>query len=218
MTPVVAVDGPTASGKGTLARRLADDLGFAYLDTGGLYRATALRLIRAGGDGSDVAAAVAAARGITPADLADPALREEATGNMASKVAALQPVRDALFAFQQDFAANPPDGACGAVLDGRDIGTVVCPDAAAKLFVTATAAARAARRHAELVARGTDVTLANVLEDLRSRDARDMNRATAPLKPAADADLLDTTELDIEAAFFAARKLVTARLERQAKA
>lgn len=216
MTPVVAVDGPTASGKGTLARRLAADLGFAYLDTGGLYRATALRLIRAGGDGSDVDAAVAAAQGITPDDLSDPALREEATGNMASKVAALQPVRDALFAFQQAFALSPPDGAAGAVLDGRDIGTVVCPDATAKLFVTATAAARAARRHAELVARGTDVTLENVLQDLRARDERDTNRATSPLKPAADADLLDTTELDIEAAFFAARKLVTARLERQA--
>lgn len=216
MTMVVAVDGPTASGKGTLARRLAADLGFAYLDTGGLYRATALRLIRDGGDGSDVEAAVAAARDITPGDLSDPALREEATGNMASKVAALQPVRDALFAFQQTFAATPPDGAAGAVLDGRDIGTVVCPDATAKLFVTATAAARAARRHAELVARGTGVTLENVLQDLRARDERDMNRATSPLKPAADADLLDTTELDIEAAFFAARKLVTARLERQA--
>lgn len=216
MTAVVAVDGPTASGKGTLARRLADDLGFAYLDTGGLYRATALRLIRAGGDGNDVDAAVAAAQGITPGDLSDPALREEATGNMASKVAALQPVRDALFAFQQTFAATPPDGAAGAVLDGRDIGTVVCPDATAKLFVTATAAARAARRHAELVARGTDVTLQNVLQDLRARDERDTNRATSPLKPAADADLLDTTELDIEAAFFAARKLVTARLECQA--
>lgn len=216
MTPVVAVDGPTASGKGTLARRLAADLGFAYLDTGSLYRATALRLIRAGGDGSDVDAAVAAARSITPDDLSDPALREEATGNMASKVAALQPVRDALLAFQQAFAATPPDGAAGAVLDGRDIGTVVCPDATAKLFVTATAAARAERRHAELIARGTDVTLENVLQDLRARDDRDINRATSPLKPAADADLLDTTELDIEAAFFAARKLVTARLECQA--
>lgn len=215
MKPVIAVDGPTASGKGTLARRLADDLGFAYLDTGGLYRATALRLIRAGGDGEGVSAAVAAANGITAADLADPALRDEATGNMASKVAALQPVRDALFAFQQTFASAPPDGAAGAVLDGRDIGTVVCPWALAKLFVTATTAARGARRHAELVARGKAVSLETVLEDLRARDHRDSNRAAAPLRPAADADLLDTSELDIEAAFFAARKLVTARLARQ---
>lgn len=215
MKPVIAVDGPTASGKGTLARRLADDLGFAYLDTGGLYRATALRLIRAGGNGEDVLAAVAAAQGITAADLADPALRDEATGNMASKVAALQPVRDALFAFQQAFAADPPDGAAGAVLDGRDIGTVVCPKAPAKLFVTATTAARGARRHTELMARGEDISLETVLEDLRARDHRDSNRAAAPLKPAADADLLDTSELDIEAAFFAARKLVTARLARQ---
>lgn len=215
MKPVIAVDGPTASGKGTLARRLAADLGFAYLDTGGLYRATALRLIRAGGNPDDVSAAVAAAGSITADDLADPALRDEATGNMASKVAALQPVRDALFAFQQAFAANPPDGAAGAVLDGRDIGTVVCPKATAKLFVTATTAARAARRHAELVARGEAISLEIVLEDLRARDHRDSNRAAAPLKPAADADLLDTSELDIEAAFFAARKLVTARLARQ---
>jgi len=216
MTPVIAVDGPTASGKGTLARRLAADLGFAYLDTGSLYRATALRLTRAGGDGSDVDDAVAAAVGITAADLADPALRDEATGNMASRIAALQPVRDALFAYQQSFAANPPDGAAGAVLDGRDIGTVVCPKATAKLFVTATAAARAARRHAELAARGSEVSLAGVLQDLRARDERDTNRALSPLRPAADADLLDTTELDIEAAFFAARKLVTARLELRA--
>ncbi|MDF1722414.1 MAG: (d)CMP kinase [Minwuia sp.] len=216
MKPVIAVDGPTASGKGTLARRLAAELGFAYLDTGGLYRATALRLIRSGSDGEDVTAAVAAAGGITATDLKDPGLREEATGNMASKVAALQPVRDALFAFQQAFAADPPGDAPGAVLDGRDIGTVVCPKATAKLFITATTAARGARRHAELLARGEDIALETVLEDLRARDHRDSHRAAAPLKPAADADLLDTTELDIEAAFFAARKLVTARLARQA--
>ncbi|MEC9344940.1 MAG: (d)CMP kinase [Pseudomonadota bacterium] len=213
MSFVIAVDGPTASGKGTLARRLAAEFGCACLDTGALYRATALRLIRAGGDGTDVAAAVAAARGIDPDDLSDPELRSEATGAMASRVAALQPVRDALFDYQRDFAANPPGGAAGAVLDGRDIGTVVCPDAEAKLFITASAGVRAERRFRELAAKGTETTLEAVLADLQARDARDSGRSAAPLRKADDADLLDTTGLDIETAFSAARALVAARLK-----
>lgn len=213
MSIVIAVDGPTASGKGTLARRLAAHFGFAYLDTGALYRAAALRLLRAGGDGEDVDGAVSAARGIGPDDLADPALREEATGNMASRVAAMQPVRDALFDLQRDFAANPPGGAPGAVLDGRDIGTVVCPDAKVKLFITASAEARAGRRHRELEQQGTDVDYATVLDDLRARDARDSGRANAPLTKADDAVLIDTTNLAIEAAFSAALQACVTRLE-----
>ena len=211
MSIVIAVDGPTASGKGTLARRLARHFGYAYLDTGALYRATALRVLRGGG-GEDVDTAVAAARSIGPGELDDPALRAEATGNMASRVAAMQPVRDALFALQQDFAANPPGGAGGAVLDGRDIGTVVCPEAAVKLFITASPEARARRRHLELTGQGVDIEYTTVLEDLRSRDARDSGRANAPLAKAADAVLIDTTELDIEAAFSAALQACLSRI------
>jgi cytidylate kinase len=213
MSMVIAVDGPTASGKGTLARRLAAHFGFAYLDTGSLYRAAALRLLRAGGDGSDVAAAVTAAQGIGPDDLADPALREEATGNMASRVAALQPVRDALFALQRDFAACPPAGLPGAVLDGRDIGTVVCPDARVKLFVIADVTARARRRHLELTGQGREVAYETVLRDLEARDARDSARASAPLARADDAVLIDTTKLDIEAAFSAALEACASRMD-----
>lgn len=210
MNRVIAVDGPTASGKGTLARRLAAHFGFDWLDTGGLYRATALRLIRSGEARDDVEAAVRAARGIRPEDLADRELRAEATGNLASAVAAMQPVRDALFQYQRDFAARPPGGR-GAVLDGRDIGTVICPDADAKLFITASAEVRARRRFDELTAKGQDVSLETVLEDLRARDARDSGRENAPLKPADDAVLIDTSELDIEAAFSTALEACLAR-------
>lgn len=211
MGRVIAVDGPTASGKGTLSRRLADHFGFAWLDTGGLYRATALRLIRNGGDGTDTNAAVAAARGITEADRTDPELRAEATGNMASRVAAMQPVRDALFDYQRNFAADPPGGAEGAVLDGRDIGTVICPDATVKLFITASEEVRAGRRHAELAAKGQTVSIDDVLADLRARDARDSGRESAPLTAADDAVLIDTSNMDIEAAFSAALEACVAR-------
>jgi CMP/dCMP kinase len=207
---IVTVDGPVAAGKGTLARRLAEHLGFAYLDTGSLYRAAALRLLRAGGDPSDEAAAAAAARAVEAADLADPRLRDQAVGEAASRVAALPSVRAALLDYQRRFATAPPDGQPGAVLDGRDIGTAVCPEAEVKLFVTAEIAVRAARRHAELVARGQHVGLAEVRADLARRDARDRARAVAPLLPAADAHLLDTTNLSIEAAFLAALDIIAA--------
>lgn len=205
---IIAVDGPVAAGKGTLARRLAEEFGLAYLDTGSLYRAVGLSVLRAGGDPADEAAAVAAVDRLNHADLEDPALRDERTGEAASVVAALPAVRAALLDYQRGFAAKPPTGQPGAVLDGRDIGTVVCPDAQVKLFVTASPEQRARRRYQELSGRGEDTTLAAVLEDLRKRDARDAERSVAPLKPAADAHLLDTTNLDIEAAFVAACAIV----------
>ena len=203
---IVAIDGPAASGKGTLARRLAAAFDLAYLDTGSLYRATALRSLRTG------EAPAEAARRITAGDLADPELRSEATGSHASQVSAQPEVRKALLDYQRGLAHQPPDGKAGAVLDGRDIGTVVCPDADVKLFVTASLAARARRRHTELSGRGEAITLAQVEADLRRRDAADASRATSPMKPAADAHLLDTTDLDIEAAFDAARAIVAAQL------
>ena len=207
---VVAVDGPVAAGKGTLGRRLAAHFGFAYLDTGGLYRAAALRMLRAGAPLDDVDALVEQARAISAEDLDDPELRAEATGEAASVVAAQPPLRAALLEYQRNFATHPPKGAGGAVLDGRDVGTVVCPDADAKLFVTASVEARAKRRHDELVARGEDLSLALVRADLAKRDARDSERATSPLTAAGDAHLLDTTKMDIEAAFQAARRIVAA--------
>ena len=196
---VIAIDGPAAAGKGTLARRLAQRLGFAYLDTGLIYRAVARRVLDAGLDPRDAAAAEAEAKALTAADLLRPGLRDEATGNAASVVAAVPGVRAALLAFQRRFAAAPPDGARGAVLDGRDIGTVVCPEARAKLFLTASPEARAERRHQELLARGEASIYAAVLADVKARDERDSGRSTAPLKPAADALILDTTALDADA-------------------
>ena len=207
---IVTVDGPVAAGKGTLARRLAAHLGFAYLDTGSLYRATALRLLRQGGDPGDAKAAALAAAQVSQADLADPALRDEAIGAAASLVAALPEVRQALLEYQRRVAAAPPGGAAGAVLDGRDIGTVVCPEADVKLFVTADVDARSRRRHAELLARGARTSLAEVRAELVRRDERDSARAHAPLRPAADAHLLDTTKLDIETAFRAALDVIAA--------
>lgn len=203
---VVAVDGPTAAGKGTLARALAGCFGLRYLDTGSLYRAVAARILAEGGDPGDPLTAAAAARGLTDADRARPELRSEAVGNAASQVAALPEVRAALLDYQRGFGAEPP----GAVLDGRDVGTVVFPDAAAKLFVTAAAAVRAARRHAELQARGEPADLEAVLADLEARDERDRSRSAAPLRPAKDARLLDTSDLSIEAALAAAIEHVTA--------
>ena len=207
---IVAIDGPVAAGKGTVARRLATELGFAYLDSGTLYRATASRVLRDGGDPADAAAATRAAAGLTPADLAAPDLRSEAVSQGASKVAAIPAVRAALLDWQRGFATRPPGGQAGAVLDGRDIGTVVCPDAPVKLFVTAAPEVRARRRWQELAARGDAVTEAEVLADLLERDARDASRAVAPLRPAPDAHLLDTTEMGIDAAFRAALAIVAA--------
>lgn len=208
---IIAVDGPAAAGKGTLGRRLARHYGLAFLDTGALYRATALHALESGGDPADPAIAEAAARRVTGADIDDPRLREEAVAQAASVVAAIPAVRAALLAFQRDFAARPP----GAVLDGRDIGTVVCPDATAKVFVTASLETRADRRWRELRARGVDVIYERVLQDMQDRDARDSRRRTAPLAPADDAFVLDTTGLDAEGAFRAAASFIDRRLGRR---
>jgi cytidylate kinase len=209
---IVAIDGPAAAGKGTLARRLAQHFDFAFLDTGLLYRATALHLARAGGDPSDWSAAEAAAQRVTAADLDDPELRSETVGTLASAVAAIPPVRAALLRFQRDFAARPPGGKSGSVLDGRDIGTVVCPEAGAKLFVTASVEARARRRAKELQDAGAEAIYLRVLQDMQDRDARDSQRRTAPLRAADDAFVLDTTDLDVDAAFAAARDYVASKL------
>ena len=218
-TPVVAVDGPAASGKGTLARRLAFMLGFDHLDTGSLYRAVGLGVLRGGGDPADAAAAARAARGLRPGDLgpllADPELRADGTASAASKVAAVPEVRAALLEFQQDFARRPPHGR-GAVLDGRDTGTVVCPGADAKLFVTADVEVRAERRLKELLERGVPAIYAAVLEDMKERDARDSQRAVAPLRAASDALVLDTSSLDAEQAFRAALSFIHSKLGRAA--
>ncbi|HJU17951.1 MAG TPA: (d)CMP kinase [Stellaceae bacterium] len=198
---VIAVDGPAASGKGTLARRLAAHYGFAHLDTGRLYRATALLVLTARADPADPQAAEAAARRVEAALLDDPRLGEERVGRAASVVAAIPQVRAALFAFQRAFAAAPPPLAKGAVLDGRDIGSVVCPDADVKLFLTATPEVRARRRVEELRGRGAPAIYETVLQDLKERDARDTQRRTAPLSAAADAIVIDTTALDADSVF-----------------
>lgn len=202
---VIAVDGPAAAGKGTLARRLAAELGLPYLDTGMLYRAVGRRVLDAGADPTDVAAAEAAARALAPADTGRADLRGPAADAAASQVAAIPGVRAALLDFQRRFA----DGH-GAVLDGRDIGTVVFPTADVKLFVTASPQVRAARRHAELLARGAAPPLAEVARDMAERDARDAGRGVAPLRPAADAHVLDTSSLDADDAFAAALGFVRA--------
>jgi CMP/dCMP kinase len=208
---IIALDGPAASGKGTLARRLAGHFGYAYLDTGKLYRAVGYAVVMAGEDPGDPATAVRAAKALRPESLDDPALASDTAAAAASKVAAIPCVRAALLKFQQDFARTPPGGAPGAVLDGRDIGTVVCPDAEIKLFVTAAMAARAERRHKELIGRGETIIYARVLQDLKERDARDSNRAVAPLRPADDAKMLDTSNLDPDAAFAAALAYINER-------
>ena len=201
---VIAIDGPAASGKGTLARRLALHYGLPHLDTGLLYRAVALTLLDDAGDVDDASAAAAAAAALTADRLGDPRLRERAMGEAASRVSSVPAVRAALLDWQRRFAG---DGG-GAVLDGRDIGTVVCPEAPVKLFITASPEERARRRHRELAQRGEETTLAAILADIRARDARDANRAAAPLKAAEDAVVLDTTDLDADAAFAAAVAVV----------
>lgn len=198
---VIAIDGPSAAGKGTLAKMIAGHLGFAHLDSGSLYRAVALSLFRAGLSPGNKVAARAVAASLDADILADPALRDQATGEAASIVAEYPEVREALLAFQRRFAANPPGGAEGAVIDGRDIGTVVCPEADFKLFVTASDEERARRRTEELQGRGEQADPEEILAEIRRRDSRDRERAVAPLRKAEDALLLDTTKLDIEAAF-----------------
>jgi cytidylate kinase len=207
---IIAVDGPAASGKGTLARRIAQQMGFAHLDTGKLYRAVGLAVIRAGRDPLDAETAEAAARALDPGMLDDPALAGDEVAQAASKVAAIPAVRAALLEFQREFAENSSDGSSGAVLDGRDIGTVVCPNADIKFFVTASAPIRAERRHKELLNRGETSIYARVLQDLRERDARDSARNVAPLKPAEDAIVLDTTDMDADAAFATAVRHIEA--------
>lgn len=200
----VAIDGPAASGKGTIARALARRFGFAHLDTGLLYRAVGMKVAESGVDPAAAAAA------LNPADLARGDLRSGEAGEAASRVAALPEVRSALTVFQRDFAAQ--EG--GAVLDGRDIGTVICPDAQVKLFVIASESERARRRHAELCAAGDPRTLEAVREDLRVRDARDAGREAAPLKPGAGARLLDTTEMSIESAVAEAARWINEQLSK----
>jgi len=215
---VIAVDGTAASGKGTLAKRLAKHFGFAHLDSGSLYRLTALGVLEAGRSPQDETHAVDAALAIDPLRAADPAIRTDAVAQAASIVAAFPAVRAALLDFQRRFAANPPGNGDGAVIDGRDIGTVVCPDATAKVFVDAAPETRARRRFLELRASGMAADEAAVLADILARDKRDRERKVAPLKPAPDADLLDTTLLDIDAAFARALALVSPRVEEALKA
>ncbi len=204
----VAIDGPAASGKGTIARAIAEKFGFAHLDTGLLYRAVGRRTMDQGRGVVDEGVAILVAKELRPEDLKRPDLRGSLASKAASRVAAIPEVREALLKFQRDFAAQ--EG--GAVLDGRDIGTVICPKAEVKLFVTATEETRAQRRHAELTAKGEKRTLEMVLFDLKARDARDAGRDTAPLAAAEDALLLDTTEMSIEEATAAAFAAVQEKL------
>ena len=203
---IIAIDGPAASGKGTLGKKLAAHYGLRHLDTGLIYRAVAKHLLDAGQPLDDVAAAVAAARALDPARFDEVAMKGPRVGEAASVVSAIPDVRAALVAFQRDFAARPP----GAVLDGRDIGTVICPDADVKIFVTAAPQVRARRRALEYQAAGRAIDEATVLADIVKRDERDMRRAAAPLKQAPDAHLLDTTNMDISSAIRAAIDIVEA--------
>ena len=206
---VIAVDGPAAAGKGTLARRLAAHFDLRHLDSGTLYRAVAARLLGEAGDPADAAAAEAAARALDETDLTAANLRDEAVGRAASVVAAIPAVRHALIDTQRRFGRTPP----GAVIDGRDIGTVVFPDAEHKLYITASAEARAERRYLELVQRGETAERAAVRREMAERDARDAERAVAPMVPAADAIVLDTSGLDIDAVFEAALAMLDSGAE-----
>ena len=205
---IIAIDGPAASGKGTLGKRIAEHLGLAHLDTGLLYRAVARDVVRAGNTLEDSKAAEAAARDLDFASLDDPALRAPGLGEAASIVARITAVRAALLELQRAFARRPE----GAVLDGRDIGTVICPGADVKIYVTASAEVRAKRRFLERQARGEPGTYESVLADIRRRDERDAGRDAAPMRPAADAFLLDTSNLDIEAAFDKALGMISRKV------
>jgi cytidylate kinase len=208
---IVAVDGPAASGKGTVAKAIARHFGLPHMDTGLLYRATAFNLLSLGGDPESEFAA-ARATDLSQIDFDDPELKSETVGGIASRISTYQLVRDALLDRQRRFAAQPG----GAVLDGRDIGTVIAPGADAKLFVTATPEVRARRRLSELERLGLNVHFADVLADIRARDARDGSRTAAPLAMAEDADLLDTSDMTIDAAVQRAVALVEARIRQSA--
>ena len=197
---VIAIDGPAAAGKGTISKALAQHFNYAHLDTGALYRMVALGVIRAGHTPEDEPRAVQIALSLNPTDYSDSELRTVKVAQAASIVAVFSGVRQALLEFQQNFALSPPFCKSGAVLDGRDIGTVICPDASIKLFITASAEERAKRRHTEVTARGEIADFKEILQNVLDRDARDQNRTEAPLIPAADALLLDTTNLSIDAA------------------
>jgi len=203
---IIAIDGPAASGKGTLAKRLAAHYGFRHLDTGVIYRAVALALLNAGADLQDEAAAVRAAQAIDPETFDNPVLKSQRVGTAASVVSAIPRVREVLIEFQRQFAASPP----GAVLDGRDIGTVICPGAEVKIYVVADPKVRAHRRTLEARGRGEEANEAAILADILARDERDQNRPVAPLKPAKDAYLLDNSNLDIEGGVRAAIDIVEA--------
>ena len=206
---IIAIDGPAGSGKGTLARKLAKALGYAHLDTGKLYRAVGMSVVEAGENPANEEAALRAARSLEPQMVVNKDLLGDIAAASASKVAAIRSVRAILLAFQREFANAPPNRAKGAVLDGRDIGTVVCPDADIKLFVTASTEVRAKRRHKELLDRGEPSIYSRVLQDMKVRDKRDEGRAVAPLKPAHDALVIDTSELDADAVFETAMNIVS---------
>ncbi|WP_319411571.1 (d)CMP kinase [uncultured Cohaesibacter sp.] len=207
---IIAIDGPAASGKGTMARRLAEHFSLPHLDTGLTFRAVAHALLQKGKPLDDEDQAEAAARALDLGALDRSVLSAHAIGEAASRVAVMSAVRQALLEAQRDFANRPG----GAILDGRDIGTVVCPDADVKLFVTASAEERARRRTDEIIAKGEEADYACILADVKKRDERDQNRAVAPLVPAQDAHLLDTTKLDIEGAFQQAVRIVEEKRER----
>ena len=210
---VIAVDGTAASGKGTLAKKLAAHFGFAHLDSGALYRLTALAVLNAKGDPRNEADAVKGAQSIDLSLAGDPAIRTDVVGQAASHVAAIGAVRQALLDFQRSFLTSPPGGSPGAVMDGRDIGTVICPDATAKLYIDARPQLRAHRRWLELKGMGIVRDEQGLLAELNARDAADKSRPISPLKLAPDAVLLDTSDLGIDAAFAAALALVSPRVE-----
>ncbi len=215
--PVIAIDGPAASGKGTIAKKLAKTFGFAHLDTGLLYRAVGVMVLLANKSPDDTKVATKVAKELTGENLTklkgDPVLRLDKASIAASKVATHPGVRRALLKFQRDFAAKPPQKKKGAVLDGRDIGTVIVPQAPVKIYVTASAEARAERRFKELQKRGEKVAYKTVLAELKARDTRDESRAVAPAKPARDAVILDTTKMDADQAFAAALAIAKKKLK-----
>jgi cytidylate kinase len=208
---IIAVDGPAGAGKGSLCGALEKHFGFAKLDTGLLYRAVGLKVLRDGDDPENAAAAEAAATSLQFDELTDPMLRSDDAGQAASKVGAIPGVRAALLDFQRDFANNPPGGAKGAILDGRDIGTAVCPNAEIKLFITASTEIRAKRRYKELLDRGHEAIYATVFDDMKQRDERDSGRSSAPMTKADDAFLLETDAMDIPTVVAAALNFIESK-------